>query len=100
MQLVYILVFLLLVMVKAVLLKLQVADGSDSGGSVIPGQIQKVQVTSFGVGYTTASIDIEAIDGILVGNTGSGADLNVVIPPFGTGASVFTKVLALVRLRD
>ena len=82
------------------IVEITVADGSDSGGSVIPGQIQKVQVTSFGVGYTTASIDIEAIDGILgPGNTGSGADLNVVIPPFGTGASVFTKGTSVGKIK-
>jgi hypothetical protein len=74
------------------LVSITVADGSDEEGGVIPGQIQEVSVTSPGKGYTTAVIDVEAIDGILgAGLTGSGAELVVVIPPFGTGASVFTK---------
>ena len=69
-----------------------VANGTDEEGLPIPGQIQEVTITSPGKGYTTASIDIEAIEGILgPGLTGSGADLEVVIPPFGTGASIFTK---------
>ena len=74
------------------LVSIRVADGTDSEGVNIPGQIQEVVVTSPGKGYTTATIDIEAIDGILgPGLTGSGAELSVVIPPFGTAASVFTK---------
>ena len=73
------------------LVSITVADGSDDEGGLIPGQIQKVVVTSPGKGYTTAYIDIESINGILgAGLTGSGAILNVVIPPFGTGASLFT----------
>ena len=74
------------------LVSITVADGTDDEGTLIPGQIQKVVVTSPGKGYTTASVDIEAIDGILgPGLTGSGAELEVIIPPFGTGASIFTK---------
>ena len=73
------------------LVQITVADGQDDGGITIPGQIQEVVVTSAGKGYTTASIDVEAVEGILgPGLTGSGADLEVVIPPFGTGASIFT----------
>ena len=69
-----------------------VADGTDANGVTIPGQINTVTVTSPGKNYTTATIDIEAISGILgSGLTGSGAELVVVIPPFGTGASIFTK---------
>ena len=69
-----------------------VADGTDANGVTIPGQINTVNVTSPGKNYTTATIDIEAIPGILgAGLTGSGAELVVVIPPFGTGASIFTK---------
>ena len=69
-----------------------VADGTDAEGSTIPGQINNVVVTSPGKNYTTASIDINAIPGILgTGLTGSGAELVVVIPSAGTGASVFTK---------
>jgi hypothetical protein len=73
------------------LVQITVANGQDAEGVTIPGQIQEVVVTSAGKGYTTASIDVEAIDGILgAGLTGSGAELVVVIPPFGTGASIFT----------
>ncbi|BCU99455.1 MAG: hypothetical protein CM15mV28_0230 [Thaumasvirus sp.] len=69
-----------------------VADGTDDAGVSIPGQIQKVTVTSPGKNYTTATIDVEAITGILgSGLTGSGAELVVVIPASGTGASVFTQ---------
>ena len=69
-----------------------VADGTDAEGVTIPGQISNIVVTSPGKNYTTASIDIEAIPGILgAGLTGSGAEVVVVIPPFGTGASIFTK---------
>ncbi|AOO10673.1 hypothetical protein RW060613_085 [Synechococcus phage S-RIM8] len=68
-----------------------VADGTDDEGGLIPGQIQRVVVTSPGKGYTTAFIDIESVNGILgPGLTGSGAIVNVIIPPFGTGASIFT----------
>ena len=72
--------------------QITVSDGTDDSGGVIPGQISEVVVTSPGKGYTTATIDIEAIDGILgAGLTGSGAELQVVIPAFGSGASIFTK---------
>ena len=74
------------------LVTIVVADGTNAEGDTIPGQIQSVSITSPGKGYTTANIDIEAIDGILgPGLTGSGADIEVVIPPFGTGAVVFAK---------
>ena len=69
-----------------------VADGTDSEGETIPGQIQEVSITSPGKGYTTASIDIESIEGILgPGLTGSGAEIEVVIPAFGSGAVIFAK---------
>jgi len=72
--------------------QITVADGQDDEGNTISGQIQAVSVTSPGTGYTTATVDIEAIDGILgAGATGSGAEIVVVIPPFGTGASIFTR---------
>ena len=72
--------------------QITVADGTDAQGSTIPGQISNVVVTSPGKNYTTAIIDINAIPGILgSGLTGSGAELVVVIPSAGTGASVFTK---------
>ena len=74
------------------LVTITVADGTDDEGITVPGQIQSVVVTSPGKGYTTATIDLESIDGILgAGLTGSGADLQVVIPPFGSDASIFTK---------
>ena len=64
------------------LVSITVADGTDDEGVSIPGQIQSVVVTSPGKGYTTATIDIESISGILgAGLTGSGAELSVVIPP-------------------
>ncbi len=54
------------------------------------GTITDVTVTDPGKGYTTASIDVDSISGIL-GNqlAGSGAALAVVIPAEGSGASVF-----------
>ncbi|QBQ74973.1 structural protein [Cyanophage S-RIM4] len=74
------------------LVSIIVEDTTDDEGNTIQGQITSVTVTAAGKGYTTASIDVESIDGILgPGLTGSGADLEVVIPPFGTGASIFTK---------
>ncbi|AOO18150.1 structural protein [Cyanophage S-RIM12_Sn_07_0910] len=68
-----------------------VADGTDAEGGAIPGQVQSVIVTSPGKGYTTATVDIDSVPGILgAGLTGSGAEVTVVIPPFGTAASIFT----------
>jgi hypothetical protein len=56
------------------------------------GQIVEVVVTDPGKGYTTAFIDVDAIPGILGPQlTGSGAELRVIIPPRGTGASIFVK---------
>lgn len=62
-------------------------------GSTDPaGQIVEVVVTDPGKGYTTAFIDVDAIPGILGPQlAGSGAELRVVIPPRGTGASIFVK---------
>ena len=72
------------------LVSVTVADGTDSEGTTIPGQVQSITVTSPGKGYKTASVDIDAIDGILgSGLTGSGAEVTVVIPASGTGASIF-----------
>ena len=74
------------------LVTIVVADGTNDDGDTIPGQIQSVTITSPGKGYTTAQIDIESITGILgAGLAGSGAEIDVVIPPFGTGAVVFAK---------
>ena len=62
----------------------------DLAGDPVTGQIISVVVTDPGKGYKTASIDVDSIDGILGDNlAGSGADLEVVIPPQGTNASVF-----------
>ena len=54
------------------------------------GTITDVTLTDPGKGYTTASIDVDGIEGIL-GPTlsGSGAELNVIIPAEGSGAAVF-----------
>ena len=54
------------------------------------GTISDIVVTDPGKGYTFATIDLDAIPGIL-GPTlaGSGASASVVIPAEGTGASVF-----------
>ncbi len=69
-----------------------VEDGTDDEGNNIPGQISEVIVTDPGKNYTTATIDIESIPGILGPSlAGSGAELQVVIPPNGSGASVFVK---------
>ena len=77
-----------------------VSDGLDAEGATIPGQISNVVVTSPGKNYTTASIDVESIPGILgSGLTGSGAELIVVIPPFGTGASIFTKGTSVGKIK-
>ena len=74
------------------IVQITVEDGEDAEGITIPGQISKVVIENPGKGYTTAFIDIEAIPGILgPGLTGSGAELQVEIPPFGSGASIFTK---------
>ena len=75
-------------------------DGDGEGGkaiiTVLPdeetgsGAVAEVAVSDPGKGYTTASIDIDAIPGIL-GPTlaGSGGSVTVVIPEEGSGASVF-----------
>jgi len=69
-----------------------VDNTTDEEANIIPGQIVDVTVSSPGKNYTTAFIDVDGIPGILgTGLTGSGAVLNVVIPPIGTGASIFTK---------
>ena len=47
------------------LVSITVADGTDAEGVTIPGQINSVAVTSPGKNYTTASIDIDSIPGIL-----------------------------------
>ena len=54
------------------------------------GAISEVAVVDPGKGYTTASVDIDAIPGIL-GPTlsGSGGSVSVIIPSEGSGASVF-----------
>ena len=54
------------------------------------GTITQISVADPGKGYTIASIDIDAIPGILGATlAGSGASASVIIPAEGTGASVF-----------
>ena len=56
------------------------------------GQIVEIVITDPGKGYTNAFIDVDAIPGILGPQlSGSGAVLRVIIPPRGTGASIFVK---------
>ena len=69
------------------------------------GTITGCAVTDPGKGYTTASIDIDAIPGILGATlAGSGGSVNVVIPSEGSGASVFLtgtnigKILSLIHI--
>ena len=72
--------------------QITVEDGLDQEGAPIPGQITQVFVTSPGKGYTNAYIDVESIPGILGANLeGSGADLQVIIPSAGYGASIFVQ---------
>ena len=75
-------------------------DGDGEGGKVTvtvllddetgSGAIAQVDVADPGKGYNTATVDIDAIPGIL-GPTlsGSGGSVSVIIPSEGTGASVF-----------
>ena len=77
-----------------------VEDGTDDDGNTIPGQITEVVVTDPGKNYTTATIDIESIPGILGPSlAGSGAELTVVIPPNGSGASVFVKANEIGKIK-
>ena len=75
-------------------------DGDGEGGlatitvtldeEIGSGTISDVSVADPGKGYTTASIDVDSITGILGPQlAGSGAALAVVIPDEGSGASVF-----------
>ena len=68
------------------------------------GTITAVAVTDPGKGYTTASIDIDAITGILGATlAGSGGSVTVVIPSEGSGASVFltgTNIGKIKRLKN
>lgn len=64
----------------------------DLGGDPVTGTIVDVDLIDPGKGYTTGYIQIDAISGILGPSlAGSGAILDVVIPPQGTGASVFLQ---------
>ena len=64
------------------------------------GVITDVVLTSAGKGYTTASIDVDAIPGILGPLlAGSGAQLDVVIPSEGSGASVFLQGKSIGRIK-
>ena len=75
------------------LVTITVANGTDDEGILIPGQIQSVVVTAPGKNYTTATIDLEELGETILGPglTGSGAELEVVIPSAGSDASIFTK---------
>jgi len=65
------------------------------------GQIVEVTITDPGKGYTQAYIDVDAIDGILGPLlSGSGAVLEVEIPPFGSGASIFTKGTQVGKIKN
>ena len=82
------------------LVNLTVEDTTDAEGNTVPGQITSAIVSSSGKGYTTASIDVASIDGILGSSlAGSGAELQVIIPPFGTGASIFTKGIEVGKIK-
>ena len=74
------------------------------GGDPVTGTITDVDLIDPGKGYTTGYIDIDSIPGILGPSlSGSGAILDVVIPPQGTGASVFlqgTQVGKIKRLKN
>ena len=64
------------------------------------GTITNVVLTSAGKGYTTASIDIDAIPGILGPLlAGSGGDLEVVIPDEGSGAAVFLQGRSIGKIK-
>ena len=64
------------------------------------GVITAVELTSAGKGYTTASIDIDAIPGILGPLlAGSGGILDVVIPSEGSGASVFLQGRSIGKIK-
>ena len=64
------------------------------------GVITDVVLTSAGKGYTFASIDVDAIPGILGPLlAGSGAQLEVVIPSEGSGASVFLQGKSIGRIK-
>jgi hypothetical protein len=62
------------------------------GGDPVTGTITDVDLIDPGKGYTTGYIDVDSIPGILGPSlSGAGAQLDVVIPPQGTGASVFLQ---------
>ena len=64
------------------------------------GVITDVTLTSAGKGYKTASIDVDAIPGILGPLlAGSGAQLEVVIPDEGSGASVFLQGKSIGKIK-
>tara|TARA_B100000614_G_scaffold21360_2_gene17033 strand:+ start:8762 stop:28573 length:19812 start_codon:yes stop_codon:yes gene_type:complete len=86
-----------------------VIDGDGEGGlcnitvsddGELTGVITAVELTSPGKGYTTASIDIDKIPGILGSLLqGSGGDLQVVIPSEGSGASVFLQGTSIGKIK-
>ena len=70
-----------------------VEDTTDAEGNTVPGQIISAIVSS-GKGYTTASIDVASIDGILGSSlAGSGAELQVIYSSFWNRKIYSQKVL-------
>jgi len=70
------------------------------GGDPVTGTITKVDLIDPGKGYTTGYIDIDLIPGILgTSLSGSGAIIDVVIPPQGEGASVFLQGTAVGKIK-
>ena len=70
------------------------------GGDPVTGTITKVDLIDPGKGYTTGYIDIDSINGILgTSLSGSGAIIDVIIPPQGEGASVFLQGTAVGKIK-
>jgi len=80
---------------EGALCNITVADDGE-----LTGTITNVVLTSAGKGYTFASVDIDAIPGILGPLlAGSGGDLEVVIPDEGSGASVFLQGRSIGKIK-
>ncbi|AFK66261.1 structural protein [Synechococcus phage S-CBM2] len=69
-----------------------VIDGNGVGGRatirIVGGELVEALVTDPGIGYTTASLTINTIPGI-ISQGGAGAEVTVYIPPTGNGATIF-----------
>ena len=80
---------------EGALCNITVADDGD-----LEGVITGVELISAGKGYTTASVDIDGIPGILGSLLqGSGGVLDVIIPAEGSGASVFLQGLSIGKIK-